>query len=174
LKAEIEKALAPLLSLDLLTIGRAANLEWFTFGHHDGSGAGNVELAPFALHAACPWRLLLGEKILAGSGDHRRPASEDTPEDDFDAGLIGSELIDLRHVDVRKRLEEQSHSVVRVHAEDSGGLQLSLSHGLTLELFPDASMDEYEEVEFWRFFQPGLDYSHFVVGSTGIDRVSDA
>jgi hypothetical protein len=173
LKAEIERALTPLLGLDLLTVGRAANLEWFTFGHHDGSEAGDVELAPFALHVACPWRLLLGERVLAGSGDHRRSASEDTSEDDFDAGVIGSELIDLRHLEVRKRLEEQSHSVVSVHADDSGGLRLSLSRGLTLQLFPDASIAEYDEVEFWRFFQPGLDYSHFVVGSTGIDRVSD-
>jgi hypothetical protein len=174
LKAEIEKALAPLLGLDLLFIGRAADLEWFTFGHREGSEASDEHLAPFALHASCPWRLSLEGKVLAGSGDHRRLASEDTPEDDFDAGRIGSELIDLRHIEVRKQLEEQPHSVVSIHAEDSGGLQLSLSLGLTLELFPDASMADYDEVEFWRFFQPGLDYSHVVVSSMGIDRVSDA
>ena len=174
MKAEIEQALAPLLSLDLLFVGRAATLEWFTFGHHDRSEGRDVELAPFGLHASRPWRLTLGAEVLAGSGDHRRPATEDTPEEDFDAGRIGSEFIDLRHIKLRKQLEEQPHSVIRIAADESGGLELSLSRGLTLEIFPDASMGESDEVEFWRFFQPGLDYSHFVVSSRGIDRVADA
>ena len=173
-KAEIEQALAPLLSLDLLFVGRAGTLEWFTFGHHEASENEHIELAPFALHASCPWRLLVGGRILTGSGDHHRPASDDTSEEDFDAGRLGSEFIDIQHIELRKRLAEQPHSVVEISADESGGLQLSLSSGLVLQIFPNASMSEDDEVEFWRFFQPGLDYSHFVVGSTGIDRVADA
>jgi len=174
LKGEIESALAPLLGQDLLSVGRAGNIEWFIFGRHDAAKGKEVELAPFSLHASCPWRIVAAAGVLAGGGDHRRPASLSTPDDDFDAGKIGSELVDVRHAKLRELLEAKPHSVSKIRAEDCGALHLSLSEGLLIQIIPDASPADHDEVEFWRFFQPGLDYAHFVVSSNGIDRVSDA
>jgi hypothetical protein len=174
LKDEIEKALSSLVGLDLVSIGRAADLEWFTFGRHKNAESTAEELAPFALHVSCPWRLLGRGQVLAGSTDHRRPAGKDTSEEDFDSRLIGSEWIDVRQQQLREQLEQTRHSVSRIEVDESGWLRLALSFDLVLEVFPDASAAEHDEVEFWRLFQPGLDYSHFVMSSNGVDRVSDA
>ena len=184
-KPKIEKALRPLLGLDLVSVSRSVESEWFTFGHHHKAEAIEVELAPFALQVTCPWRLLAGGRILAGSADHRRPDEEDPFEEDFDWPLTEPEWltsssewrvtslnwIDVREQQLRAQLERTCHSVAAIEVDDSGWFRLVLSFGLVLEVFPNASTTDHDDVEFWRFFQPGLDYSHFVMTSSRAERV---
>jgi hypothetical protein len=184
-KAKSEKALSPLVGLDLVALARSAEFQWFTFGQHQNAEVTEAVLAPFALHVSCPWRLLGDGNVLAGSNDHRRPAEENTSEEDSDWPLTGSEWrssssewrlmradwIDVREQQLREQLERTRHSVSAIEVDDSGWFRLVLSSELVLEVFPDASRVEHDEVEFWRLFQPGLDASHFVVTSNGADRV---
>ena len=174
MKAEIEKVLSPLVGLDLIGIGRAADIESLTFGRHTASKRKDIELAPFVLHICCAWRLLSRGSVFAGSADYDQPDSESTPHEEFEQRLVGSVLLDARHTELREQLNETRYSVLGVQADNTGALKVQLSGDLTIEIFPNASSAEGEEVEFWRFFQPGLDYSHFVVSTAGIDRASDA
>jgi hypothetical protein len=48
--------------------------------------------------------------------------------------------------------------VTAVRADPLGGLDLELSAGLRMQLFPDGSRGED-----WRFFSPGAEAAHFVV-----------
>jgi hypothetical protein len=185
LKAKIEKALSPLVGLDLVSIARSAESEWFTFAYHENAEVVEVELAPFALHVSCPWRLLGHGDVLTGSDDHLRPAEEVTPEEDSDCPLMGSEWrssgsewrvihagwIDVREQQLCEQLQRTRHSVSAIELDASGWFRLILSSELVLEVFPDASRAEHDEVEFWRLFQPGLDASHLVMTSNGVDRV---
>ena len=174
MKAEIEKALSPLVGLDLIALGRAADIESLTFGRHTLLQRTDAELAPFALHISCAWRMLSRGKVFTGSADYYRPASEDTDDEAFERRAVGSVLLDVRHTELRGLLEETRYSVLSIEADNSGALGLQLSADLAIEIFPNASSAEDVEVEFWRLFQPGVDFSHFVVGTNGIDRVSDA
>jgi len=185
LTAKIEKALRPLIGLDLVSIARSAECQWFTFGRHQDAAPSEVELAPFAVHVSCPWRLMGEGRVLAGSADHRRPAEQETSDEDFDWPLTGSEWrsstsewkvrcsdwIDVREEQLLGQLRRTRHSVLAVEADDSGWVRLVLSLHLVLEIFPHASGAEHDEAELWRFFQPGLDYSHFVVTSYSAERI---
>jgi hypothetical protein len=53
-------------------------------------------------------------------------------------------------------------------------VRVALAEGIVLEVFPDSSHAEHVETEFWRLLQPGPPFPHVVVGSAGIDYVSDA
>lgn len=185
MKPEIARALKPLVGLDLISISRSIGSEWFRFGHHQNAAGIEVKLAPFALQVSCPWRLVDHGSVLAGSADHCRPAEEDDLDEDIDLlssesewrpsssqwKTTGADWIDLREQELRVQLERIRHAVSAVEVDASGWFRLILSADLTLEVFPNASRAEHDEVEFWRLFQPGLDASHFVVTSNRTERV---
>jgi hypothetical protein len=157
------KELATLRGTRLIELGRAADLQHFTFALPAGAGTR-------ALHVSCPWRLVGPAGLLIGSGDYWRPATPDTPDEEFDRGTVGARLRDMRNAEVRKLLGT-GVEVLAAEADAVGGLELRLAGGLTLEVFPDASRAEHDELEFWRVFEPGG--PHLVVGSHGLDYVAD-
>jgi hypothetical protein len=137
-------------------------LQHFTFALPEGGTR--------ALHVSCPWRLAGTAGLLVGSGDYWRPATTDTPDEEFDRGVVGARLRDVRNAEVRALLGE-GVEVLAAEADTFGGLELRLAGGLTLEVFPDASHAEHDELEFWRVFEPGG--PHVVVRSDGLDYVAD-
>ena len=147
----------------MIELGRAADLQHFTFALPLGGGTR-------ALHVSCPWRLVGPVGLLVGSGDYWRPATPDTPDEEFDRGAVGARLRDVRNVEVRELLGAGAE-VLAAEADTLGGLTLRLAGGLTLEVFPNASRAEHDEVEFWRVFEPGG--PHVVVGSDGLNYVAD-
>jgi hypothetical protein len=74
LQEESETALRPLVGLDLIDAGRAANLQHFTFGRHPTAPEREEDLAEFAIHIVCPWRLLIDGEIMMGDADYHRPS----------------------------------------------------------------------------------------------------
>jgi hypothetical protein len=162
-KESLEPVLAALRGSQMIELGRAGDLQHFTFALPAGGGAR-------ALHVSCPWRLVSPVGLLGGSGDYWRPATPDTPHEEFDRGSVGSRLRDVRNVEVRELLGS-GLEVLAADADALGGLTLQLAGGLSLEIFPDASSAEHDDVEFWRVFEPGS--THIVVGSDGLDYVAD-
>ena len=166
LDAEINAALARLVGTRLTDLGRAADLQWFALtapgGHPD-----------YSLHLMCPWRLRTDTELLVGYGDYWRPAAADTPDDAYERGKVGARWRDVRCATARASVGG-SAVVEAVETDGLGGFVLTLSGGLRLEVFPDASRAPHDEVEFWRMFESGGKSEHFVVGSNGIDRVAEA
>jgi hypothetical protein len=171
-KTEIETALSPLVGLELIAISPPGDAEWLTFGRHGDSEPSDTELAPFALRIECAWRLLSSDAVVTGNADNARPASTDTADDALESSLTESFLLNTRHQEFREKIQRTPYSVLGVEADRYGGVRMELSFGCALEIFPSASTDG-DELELWRVFQPGLDYSHFVVSTMGVDRVSD-
>lgn len=163
MRERLGPALAALRGTQLIELGRAADLQHFTFVLPAGGGTR-------ALHVSCPWRLVGPAGLLVGSGDYWRPATPDTPDEEFDRGAVGARLRDVRNAEVRALLGA-GVEVLAAEADALGGLTLRLAGGLTLEVFPDASQAEHDELEFWRLFEPGG--PHVVVGSDGLDYVAD-
>jgi hypothetical protein len=161
LQDEIETALRPLVGLDLVNTGRAANIQWFTFGRHASAEQHDSDLADFAVHVICPWRLVRDGHVLVGNADYYRPASEDVSDDEFNAATIGSRAIDERIVQVRSDLNARRH-VVKACLVNALGFVLMMD-ATALEVFPDGSSVPHSELEFWRVFQPDLAALHFVV-----------
>ena len=150
----------------LTGVGRAADLQWFTFA----GGAGSE----LSLHLLCPWRVVAGKEILVGHGDYWRPAAPNTADGDYDRGAPGSRWRDVRRDALVAHLGPGGACVESVEADAFGGFILRLEGRLELESFPDATSAPHDEVEFWRLFRPGGDGEPFVVSSAGIDRVADA
>jgi hypothetical protein len=173
LQREIATALRPFVGLDLVSAGRAANLQYFTFGRHSTAPETTEDLAEFEIHILCPWRLVIDGDIMMGSADYYRPATEYVSDDEFNAATIGSRVIDQRNEDLRERIDRRRYTVSSFDV-NPGGFRLSISPAALLEVFPDASSAAHSELEFWRVFQPHLAAPHFVVSSAGIDRVAEA
>src|SRR3712207_653825 len=77
MKAQVYAALTPLLGLPIRAAERTGDLVLLQIGEQrtitNGNG-GQREVGRYALHLACPWRFLDGERLLAGSGDLLTPA----------------------------------------------------------------------------------------------------
>jgi hypothetical protein len=109
-----------------------------------------------------------------GHGDYWRPSSDAVEDDAYEDGKVGTRLRDLGNDALCVFLAEEACSVLHVIADDAAGFVVTMERDIVLEVFPDASRSDHDEVEFWRLFQPGLDTAHFVVSSNGIDRVAEA
>jgi len=168
----IEQALSVLVGLPLWDSGRAADLQWFHFGKSrtviTRKGT-SKEVGDYALHVQCAWRILASDSIVVGSSDlYYPPGNPRDRPDDFDW-----EVPEGNRRDQRIRLFMQEHAaqplvVTSVEADKVGSIRLSLTHGYSMEVFPDDSVnDEYSE--HWRLFQPSTETEHFVITGRGIE-----
>ncbi|UAT31064.1 hypothetical protein K7T73_01995 [Bacillus badius] len=172
MREEIKTELGKLVSLKLLSAGRASNLFWLGFGEmitviRKGK---TEELAEYALDIQCSWRIIKENKILVASRDVYTPNSTlEANTEDFDWDIQGNNRFDER---INSFLEDvQRHIIVEsIDVDNVGGLTVSLSEGFVLEVFPDSS-EEDEYSEFWRFFSRVDGSPHFVVAGNGIDKV---
>lgn len=177
MKAEIERALEALVGLPVWDAGRAGAMLWVQMGGKhvrapDERGARVV--GEYALHVSCAWRLVGPDGILVASGDMFTPADPDSDPETFAWDERGANWCDVRLRAFVEATAESPLPVVSATADEMGGVRLTLAEGIALEVFPDSSHAEHVETEFWRLFQPGQPSPHVVVGSAGIDYVSDA
>lgn len=172
LRAEIERALAPLVGLPLWSAERAADVVGFHFGARrrvettDGDAR---EAGEWALHVACPWRLRDDERILVGSGDLFTPADPEEEPETFAWEEPGASWLDVRLGELWDAERATTPVVETVAADALGGVHLTLERWV-LELFPSATPTGHVSTEFWRLLRPGEAEPHFVVGTFGVDR----
>jgi hypothetical protein len=173
-KDEIERALAPLIGRPVWAAGRAGAMLWLHLGERrvrTANSSGSGDLAEYALHVSCPWRLIGREGIYTASGDYFTPADPDGDPADFDWDEPGASWCDLRLRGFIAETAKSPQPVTGVSADDLGSLRLTLGDDFVLDVFPDSSHTDHVESEFWRLLQPASGGPHFVVGSEGLDRV---
>jgi hypothetical protein len=154
------KELARLIGEPFWYIGRAADLAWLGFGTIRRRGHDRRLLARYALHLNCPWRIRRGLDVIVGSGDVYREVAGSQVGKRW-RWDVGPNLFDER-VEMRLKQSQQPIAHVRrVVLDRLGGLRISMTKRLMLEVFP-ADTDDSEYREWWRFFQPGSKRGHLV------------
>lgn len=119
----------------------------------------------YALHLACPWRIDGPRGTVTGSDDIWEYADEGTCPEGWKYE-DGNSLQDRRLGELLGGYDKKTHSwinagaelvVLDVAATDSGDVQIRLSGGYTLRIFPAISREES-----WRLFRPLSDERHVV------------
>lgn len=171
MREEIKSVLCKLVGLKLQYAGRASNLFWLGFGDLVliTRRKGTEELAEYALHIECSWRITKENKIIVSSRDFYYPRAHwDEDSDDFDWDVQGNNRFDEK---IKFFIEDGKGNLI-VEGIDSdviGGFKVFLSDKSVLEVFPDHSRDD-EYSEFWRFLNMKEGSPHFVVGGNGIQE----
>jgi hypothetical protein len=154
-----------LIGLRLSVARRAADMRVFHFGQmreRDGTTVGQ-----YALHIQCSWRIDGPNGIFTGRGDLCEHISGRPMPDEWEPSIYDN-VQDAQISDLLGGYDTKTHShvnvseslvVERVRASDMGDLDIDLSGGYRLVLFPDGSI-----CEAWRLFEPGKDVPHFVIG----------
>ncbi|KQU24315.1 hypothetical protein ASG61_20560 [Bacillus sp. Leaf75] len=171
MKKRIKSQLEILVGSKLSNIGRASNLFWLEFGEALSviRRGKTQELAEYALHIQCSWRITKDNKILVASRDFYSPRTGvDDGNEHFEWDVQGNNRFDER-IEYFIRSLKEPLTVESIDSDEFGGLKVILSNGFTLNVFPDISEDD-EYSEFWRFFTRGKDSFHFVVAGNGIEK----
>src|ERR1044071_7575269 len=172
IRQQVESVMAPLIGMPLWDAGRAADLLWLAFGQRqtiqDFRGE-HREGGEFALHVQCAWRFVQDAKGLVGNSGlyysrGHRDAKEETPKG-FDWDVQGANRCDEVLATLFAGGAKQ-FVVERVEVGQAGELALLLEGGLTLQIFPNDSLDG----EHWRLFRPGSDAPHSVFTGNGLER----
>jgi hypothetical protein len=168
MKDRIEQSLASLVGLPMWVARRAADMEMFQFGDRQltrNRRGEPAEVGQYALHVQCTWRLLDARGIIAASQDCFYPAGDpDNKPPDFEWDKAVNRR-DERMAAFFATCGNAFPVVQRVEADRLGSLRVVMSGEVTLEVFPDNSLEE----EHWRFFRPASDEKHLVVTGRGLD-----
>lgn len=172
IRQQVESVISPLVGLPLWDAGRAADLLWLAFGQRqtikDFRGKPR-EVGTYALHVQCAWRFVQGEKVLAGNRDLYYPRGYKDQRDefpkDFNWDVQGANRCDEMLATLFTGGANQ-FVVERVEVGQAGEFALLLESGLTLQIFPNDSLDG----EHWRLFRPGSDERHMVYTGLGLER----
>jgi len=173
MKAEVAAALVPLLGQAIWAAGRAGDLVWLQIGARKSvasQGDGQREVGTYALHLACPWRLVDQERVLVGSGDLLTPADPEAEIETFDWDVPGANWLDVRLGELWQGFGSAPPRIEGVEPDPYGGFALHATGGVRLEVFPSSTPTGHVATEFWRLVQPGPGTPHFVVGTFGIER----
>ncbi len=171
MKDAIISELGKLVGLKLQYAERACDLFWLGFGDivQIIRRGRTEETAEYALHIQCSWRITLGNKIVVASRDFYYPNSQwDEKNEDFDWDIHGNNRFDERIKTFIK--DNRQIKVLQIDSDEVGGLNVFLSGGYKLEVFPDSS-EEDEQCEYWRCFNRKENSYHFVVTGNGIEKV---
>jgi hypothetical protein len=169
-KTQIEEVLKTTIGLPIWSIGRGGNLEWFAIGIERREvplrKGGSKTVSEFALHVQCAWRIVGPKGIVVASRDRYYPAGDDPYKDldEFEWDVQGANQCDERVSLLLAEKQDQPLVILSVAADNIGSICFTLTDGYSLEIFPDSSVAS----EYWRFFQPNSDETHFVVGLDGI------
>lgn len=178
MRERIEETLGVLIGKPFRYAGRAATMAWLGFGDDitvPDREEGTLEVAEYALHLQCTWRIRGPEGIITGATDlfyspDDPPLSLDNEEWDKKVdGRLFRTLCDARLEALFERHGDNTLIVQSVAADDVGSLQLTLTGGYVVEVFPDDSLPG----EHWRFFRPGDLDSHLVVTGLGIEEYEE-
>jgi hypothetical protein len=171
IRQQVENVMAPLVAISLWDAGRAADLLWLAFGQRktipDFRGK-PMEVGEYALHVQCAWRFVQGEKVLAGNRDLYYPRGyrdqrEEIPKE-FNWDVQGANRCDEMLAELFAGGAKQ-YVVQRVEVGQAGELALLMESGLTLQIFPNDSL----EGEHWRVFRPGSKDPHSVFTGQGFE-----
>jgi hypothetical protein len=159
-------ALGELDGRPFTAIGRAATLVWLTFGdevpwvNFRGEQTTRPELA---LHLQCRWRLVRGAAVVIEEGDLYVPGAH--AGSGFAAGgEIGTSRFDDRVEAVSRLVTAEAPAVDEVCLGDEFDLRLTLSSGMSLEVFP-AGRSRWED---WRFLSSAEGRPHYVVENSSV------
>jgi hypothetical protein len=164
--------MTPLVGMPLWDAGRAADLLWLAFGQRqtiqDFRGKPR-EVGEYALHVQCAWRFAQNEKVLVGNRDLYYPRGYKNPREeiprDFNWDVQGANRCDEVLATLFAGGTKQ-FVVQRFETRQAGELALLLEGGLTLQIFPNDSL----EGEHWRLFRPGSDAPHWVYTGNVLER----
>ncbi|WP_338751107.1 hypothetical protein [Bacillus sp. FJAT-52991] len=168
LQFEIENHCRNLIGFPLNEIGRNSNMVWFGFGKSIttvNKRGDSFKSSEFVLHIQCTWRLIKENKIITASRDIYVPKSNWNSDNEFDWDIIGENRFDELLKDFLKKYCGKIY-IILLNSDPLGGLRISFTDNISLEIFPDESTEE----EFWRIFTPGKLDSHFVVTGLGIEK----
>ncbi len=164
---KVQQVTESLIGLRLSVARRAADMRVFHFGEMREGNGGTV--GQYALHIQCPWRIDGPEGIVTGRRDLWEHISTKPMPDEWEPG-IDDNIQDVRLSNLFGGYDNKTHSHVNsgeslvvesVRASDVGDLDIKLSGGYRLVLFPFGSTGEA-----WRLINPGKDMSHFVIEGT--------
>jgi hypothetical protein len=159
-------SLSDLVGKALWASGRAANMQWFQFGHRrivrsslPSRWDQEREVGELTLHVQSPWRLRSGGAVVVGSYDINFPFGvyelSKIPAD-FDSDKARTRLDELVD-EVQQRLLPAL--VTDIIAGVAGSFTLVVGESVSIDVFPNASV----ESEHWRLFVPGdEDREHLV------------
>jgi hypothetical protein len=171
IETQILNRLSSVVGLPLAIARDAGNMKNFQFGKIRPDPSGKGTIGDFALHLSCPWRLVTNNRILTGSADYFEPAveSEDVNLDDQRSGNLQRRRLREIFTDYDSKTrslvnETDARIVTAVHSDQFGGLDLDLTGGFRLQVFPTGSRGED-----WRFFSPGNEEDHFVIEGGHLD-----
>lgn len=163
--------MSPLVGMPLWDAGRAADLLWLAFGPRQiiKDFRGNPrEVGEYALHVQCAWRFVQGEEVVVGNRDLYYPRGYRDPKEEipreFNWDVQGANRCDAMLAALFEGGVKQ-FVVQRVVAGQVGELALLLERGLTLQIFPNDSLDD----EHWRLFRPGSEEPHWVFKGQGLE-----
>lgn len=162
------RELKKIIGFPLRNAGRACDVIWFGFGNlinkEDKRCGGLREVAEFALHIQCSWRLTSFEKIIVGSADKYIPSSEIKNYNNFDWDIQGANRCDeqLKGLFLNQSTELIVENII---VDKFGGIKVFLSEDILLDVMPDSSTNN----EAWRFFQNEGETEHLIVTGLGID-----
>jgi len=144
-----------------MEFGRAADMMWLGFGEEVPAPTRRDSArrcAKHRLHASCPLRLDLPTAVLVASSDIYVPAEPRESLESFEWDDPGANLFDVSVSAYWRENPPGSVVVEAVSADAVGGIQLGLSTGQSLTLFPSRS----GLTEHWRYFGVN-DEEHFVI-----------
>lgn len=177
---DIEIAFSPVIGLKLSAARNAGSMKVFHFGHLRPHPKGGT-MGSYALHIQCPWRLTTPQKSVPGSSDYWYPADPDLEDKGWKPDAIEPSLQEKRILAVLLGYDPDTKSCVNitdllvvesVKADAFGGVELRMSGGYCLQIFP-VTTDEDRDAEDWRFFE--LHGVHFVLRPNGrFERQEDA
>jgi hypothetical protein len=170
LQDRIIAALSVLAGLPLWGATRALNMEMFDFGDRRtqlNRRGQEVDVGDYALHIQYPWRIVSPDGIIVASEDRSYPEDEASDWEEFDSDSPS-------RCEARMAAWLHEHSLAplqvdRVETDSVGGFRLLLQLGFVLEAFP-AHSRRGEYSEYWRFFRPSIEASHFVVTGHGVEE----
>ncbi|MFB2348654.1 MULTISPECIES: hypothetical protein [Priestia] len=137
MRKAIRSKLDKLVGLNVRCAGRASNLFWLGFGEKIlvTRRGKTEEVAEYALHIQCSWRIVKGNKIVVASRDFYSPRTGlDDENEYFEWDVQGNNRFDEPIEFFIEGINE--HTIVeRVDSDEVGGLKIFLSQGYLVEVF---------------------------------------
>jgi hypothetical protein len=170
MKKAIEDNLKVLVGLPWWAIGRVLDLVWLEFGQRRRvrNSRGNwTFVGDWALHLQCSWRIGGPHGLLVASDDRFHPAGDPDKVPKRWKWETGPNRFDERVKSLLSETPEGYGVAQKVRGDRFGGVAITLTNSLRIEIFPSDTLDR-ESDEHWRFFQPSRKAKHFVVTNHGI------
>jgi len=159
-----------LVGEEFRSIHRAGGMAMLGFGplSRRRNARGEMKMiGKWALHLECPWRFRNSLRILVGSNDLYEPPENPTRAPAGWKSGAKFTLYDERIGVLFPRTIKSFGTVRTLRADRFGGLQLTITPDLTLEVFPNDTGSKDDD-EFWRFFRVGDNSSHVAATRRGL------